>query len=918
MDSRLTINDLRVCVRLFEVERWECVQMYSLSLSLSPHSISIHLASNHDANNLANYDFSPKSSNFSFNLIAVKMNWFYCFVIIQSTILLLHARPERNNPITFDRKLTLAVGNAPPEYKVETSPGEAAMPSKHLVANVYVEAPSRGGQSHKRLLKSSPHSFNSKKIDLDNNAAMAQNLDSMATVKQQTLVASSSTTVATQPTTTNAPKSSSSSSSLSPMSTTRAIVSSTSDIPKTRYNSKILSVDSHDSSLTNRNSDSSSRNASNNSNVSFSNSFNNINSRSSSNSSGSNNETVIGKHLADDANQKLENRQILYPTFFLSPSAHMNNNHNPSFDLNNRPQFVYNYNSLMSTTTVTPPSWMFPSVSPPLPPSLPQSQPSPTFITAHRPAQATLVLPQPEYYPVQHNKVQSPNMLNVETTFNSLPAGVNSYRPPPQPMQSPPTYPDAYTTNVTHVHTILTVSSTTPDPYLNYQKMQTRPIVNEHKVLKIQLSTPKPVTTTAFPDFTISFPNGKPIVVSSSKKPQTNNKSNKNNHNNRQPNKSNGNRKPNKGASNNKQNKNNNKNGDRNNKNRNGNQNKNNANQNYFESSTQTSIVTPAIAANSSLNRLCSITASQLNSSTDGICETANNLKIIIKFDADSLNSTREILKAKPAEPAESESDEDDESDEWEYFYDAPFGLTSLKSPVAPARLRRRRGPKPGGDHGHKDQEGAVNKYQTIILQTPRPHTAALPQPLHKEDDHWKHSLIHKFITFLPFLTLLKPLSFGFWTIALSPILVVAVSGIALAVVLYPWVTISKEHATHTALKRPPTVVIHKHQRPNRMHRKYPITIRPLKPTYSRRESHHDSMMQQRPHRPIVYDSYDEKRPRRRMGHFLRRNKRRANLFTGKYTFKDINFQHWLLVKNNFEVRHLTWNEDDDDTDYAR
>lgn len=828
------------------------------------------------------------------------MNWFYCFVIIQSSVLLLHGRPEHSNPLTFDRRLTLEVGNASPEINVETAPGEA-IPSTHLVANVYVEAPSSSGQSHKRLLKLSPHSSNSKKIDLDN-ASVAQSLGSTeSTEKQHTLVSSSSTTVAASSSTTLKP------------STTKAIVTST-DIPKTRYNSKLLSDEPYGSELTKHLRISSMSRGSS------------INSNSDNYHSNSSNDSVAGKHLTDNAIRKLENRQILYPTFILPP---MSGAPNPSHDLNQ--QYVYNLNALVSTTTVIPPNWTLP------PP------PAPHFVAALRPPVQTqpiqtqpiqtYMVPQQEYFPVPPSSVPQQGMLNVETIFNSLPGGGAAYRPTTQPIQDPLPFPANYASNVTRLHSVVTLSSTTPDPYRNFQKLQTRPIMNKRKVMKIRLSTPKPRVTTALPGFTISIsPNDKPKMNANNKNHQSNsnnygnannnnrrknnnnkNKNNNNNNikninnnnkNNKNQNNNNTNRKPNKTNNNKNQNKKNNQ-----------NQNQENVNQNFVEPAAQAT-TSASTATNSSLNRLCSVSTAQSNATNDNVCDGGNNLKIIIKFDADSLNTTREALKPspKPIETANSESEEDDDSDEWEYFYDSPFGLSSIKAPSARRRRRRGQKEKPGG-HGDKDQE-TVNKYQTIILQTPRTPIQATPPVLHKEHDHWKHSLFHKFISFLPFLTLLKPLSFGFWTIVLSPILVIAVSGMALAVVLYPWVSISKEHAAHTAIKRPPTVVIHKHERPNRDHRKYPVTIRYAKPTYSRRESNTDAM-NRRPRRP-VYDSYNERRPRRHTGRFLRRNKRRADMITSKYTFKDINFQHWLLVKNNFEIRHLTWNDEDDDTDYAR
>lgn len=156
-----------------------------------------------------------------------------------------------------------------------------------------------------------------------------------------------------------------------------------------------------------------------------------------------------------------------------------------------------------------------------------------------------------------------------------------------------------------------------------------------------------------------------------------------------------------------------------------------------------------------------------------------------------------------------------------------------------------------GGNKDKKKRKGMKKPQQaaqTILLQRPYHTTTEQPPKTltivahDKDKDHSKIGYLDKFLHMLPLLSILKPLSFGFWTIALSPLLVVAAGGVAIAVILYPWLTLSQEHQVAAVHRRAPAVVIHKHtshaRRPIVRYRR-PVYVRPLR---KRRRPHSNSI----------------------------------------------------------------------------
>lgn len=70
--------------------------------------------------------------------------------------------------------------------------------------------------------------------------------------------------------------------------------------------------------------------------------------------------------------------------------------------------------------------------------------------------------------------------------------------------------------------------------------------------------------------------------------------------------------------------------------------------------------------------------------------------------------------------------------------------------------------------------------------------------------------LTQKLLKFLPFLALLNPLSFGFWSLILSPLLVAIAVGTVLALLLYPWASAS---LFFSRKPQKPTIIIHRERR---------------------------------------------------------------------------------------------------------
>lgn len=244
------------------------------------------------------------------------------------------------------------------------------------------------------------------------------------------------------------------------------------------------------------------------------------------------------------------------------------------------------------------------------------------------------------------------------------------------------------------------------------------------------------------------------------------------------------------------------------------------------------------------------------------------------------------------------------------------------------------------GNHGNNNNNSNRDKkkrkgmkkpehtIQTILLQqpyamtttTPAPAPAITPMPpktlaIVEPEKHSKYGgYFEKFLAVLPLLSILKPLSFGFWTLALSPLLVVAAGGVAIAVILYPWFTLSKEH--QVSYRSRPTVVVHKHASPVvRVYRRRPgAIVRPLR---------------KKPHNSIIWRERSdtiENGPKTMQhsldgvleGQFLeregakknllrrpRRHLRRVAFVEGDEDIRDVEFRNWLLTKNNFQINIL-------------
>lgn len=911
------------------------------------------------------------------------MNWFCTILFLQLLFVSIHCRPENLSHDGIERKLSSEIG----DIKKSDS-------HQHLSANVEIEMPD--GMAYKRLL---PLKSFAKKIDVATLANVSPTASDESTEKHFQLVSMSPTSSATSAATVSTAataqeqKSTPSTTMTTTTSTTtvkkapvkqatrvnNTVTMTKSELPKTRYNSS----ESHLTQPTD--------NHLNNSR----NSLNTINRSDEHSATINRNLSTIndfGIENSKNSTNDLTSSRQMFPVFVLPPSPDSDETMHPQiFQTEQFPvktdvatatatsiginrQYVYNVHSFVSSTAAPTLGWNF-------------AQATPSPIESYRPVtphqlQQSPVLLSPQNYFTSFGTIQQQPMLNVESSFNALPTphsvsyqnqNIQTYIP------KPPLF-HGHVSNITRLHSIIT---TTHDPYRYYEKVQTRPIMTRRKVMKIHVTTPYPLTaSTTFPKFTVTIlkKNDKK-VNGNNKKPNdkrpTNNKNanaNKNQTKNSQENhKANGNQKPNQHANGNKggggggenklPNKGNNKNANANKKNdkkpMNGEKNKQQQTSADVNSSSGGDEEDASITNKLKLSH-CDRTVNASDFRNENVCG-AGDLKIIIKFDGDTLNTTRETLRQEAVQKNTAQKnattknqnskvrngkdqedyDERDDVDivgisddgKWEYYYEddedyepvgelkAPGGNQRRRQRLRRKRVQNRFNRRPSGNDRinfrlRKKQDRMKfkldkrptdeNHYQTIVLQSPptpmnhkfqqflpQPTTMATITTTEADPYEWKRDWLLRFISYMPFLTLLKPLSFGFWIIVLSPLLVVGATAIGLGVALYPWLTLSKEHAAHTAIKRPPTIVIHKH--PHVRGKEYPsspVTLRYAKPTFS-----HQFLR-----RSLAHAS-DENRRRRR------RRKRHASLFTGKYTYSDIDFRHWLLVKNNFEIRHLTWND---------
>lgn len=544
------------------------------------------------------------------------------------------------------------------------------------------------------------------------------------------------------------------------------------------------------------------------------------------------------------------------------------------------------------------------------------------------------------------NLSPGPNIFNFDTHLNEF--ETYQIQRPPASTESIINIPFAseYSTvsptllhlskNITKLYSV--VGSSTPDPYNNYQKLPSKPSVTKRKILKLSVTTKSPNRhDRPNPDYHHHYHNENENNYDGHK---TNNQNDHHNHFN---NENESNFKPT-------------------NDHRNPNWNGNKFNVQYNESSQYISSFNSHSntnqyngtdfnsnnqkqqKTNTTTTKECIITPNTANLPTG--CESnTNDLKITIKFDDATLTNLNQTNNAILKQKQRRKSSTTTTSSPFFYFdassgtessatveeSDEDYEFSSYLEPIqnvfgfAPDDRAQRRRPNHGNNMQHGGAKPDVNKFQTIILQSPPPPTTEATK------HHSKNSYLHKFLALMPILAILKPLGFGIWTLVLSPILVIAIGGIALGVILYPFLAISREQVAYASLHRSPKIVIHKHPTPRYVRAQkstpHPAPITYRKPNYSGLSSGSGSdtiappfikrrvfsdMTNRHRRRPLRYSSFS--RPKIttlggsgkrhlpiRMRTFLRRNKRRA---------QDKNFQQWLLVQNNFNIRVMSYTDE--------
>lgn len=297
---------------------------------------------------------------------------------------------------------------------------------------------------------------------------------------------------------------------------------------------------------------------------------------------------------------------------------------------------------------------------------------------------------------------------------------------------------------------------------------------------------------------------------------------------------------------------------------------------------------------------------------------TPNDGKVRVKQKVRRVRTTTIVpyIKYEPYNYDDHNDDEEEDDD----AQDEDYGISSYVEPIQnvfslmPAyETRKKKKPmhmkKP---HKHHDDD-MVHKYQTIIVQTHAPPVTEAPPKKHIKEFSL-HGLFYKLLAFMPFLAI-KPIFFGFWTMVLSPILVIAISGVALAVTLYPWISISHDQVAYARLqsRRAPKIIVHRHpvRRPDRgpsvrLHTTKPFGRQERKPPFLRRRTLTSQPPFGQMREPSDNGSSRSKRfPLTQRANVMRH--RRMNRHV-----RDTHFQEWLLVQNNFNVRILSPHKDRD------
>lgn len=143
--------------------------------------------------------------------------------------------------------------------------------------------------------------------------------------------------------------------------------------------------------------------------------------------------------------------------------------------------------------------------------------------------------------------------------------------------------------------------------------------------------------------------------------------------------------------------------------------------------------------------------------------------------------------------------------------------------------------------HNDKKKKRKRKKRKKRRRHPNRPNTIEKPKPSESSAltamfDGDMKTVFKKLLKFFPLVALLSPLTFGFWSFLLSPLLVAMAIGSVLAIMMYPW---HKNHSSHTR-KLQPSVVIHRHQRTK------PQWAPPVRP-------HRPPWMQSKPRAPVVH-----------------------------------------------------------------
>lgn len=198
------------------------------------------------------------------------------------------------------------------------------------------------------------------------------------------------------------------------------------------------------------------------------------------------------------------------------------------------------------------------------------------------------------------------------------------------------------------------------------------------------------------------------------------------------------------------------------------------------------------------------------------------------------------------------------------------FQQVQVTTVATPTRPHKPHASQTHQSHGHPTKTKKKKRRRRRPKRPKRPKRKRRPSSTMLQLLNIKH---WKVIKLLPLVALINPLTFGFWSLVLSPLLITMAIGSVLALLLYPWAGASLGHTSkrfQTSNISP--IVIHKHHHPARPRWRPPPTFAVVKRPRTAASSKSGSAIVVTP--PSIH--WTARRPKfpRTVNHYGERNRR--------------------------------------------